>query len=138
MAMTQTAPEPEELYDLVNKCTYRPGWRVWLEQRDRGQGSEGLTLIIQTNTIDAYHPGRKATVNHFFIVPAASYNRRSWQWWLFEQFQAVEKHECMEFFTVDGTKPYAPLHGPGNDPYMVQELASDLDRRTAYTGRVND
>lgn len=34
-------------------------------------------------------------------------------------------------------RPYAPNHGPGNDPYQVRELTTDMDRRTQYTGNVD-
>ncbi len=60
-------------------------------------------------------------------VPPASYNKRSWQRWLFDQILLVERHETMEFFTIDEEKPYSPNHGPGNDPYIVAELTIDQD-----------
>lgn len=34
-------------------------------------------------------------------------------------------------------RPYAPLHGPGNDPYLIAELATDEDRRTSFRGDLN-
>lgn len=143
--MTQTAPYPHDLADLVAKTRYRPYWRVRLEDdyiRDpaethRGEG-RGLTLIITTNTINSYEPHNPIAVNHIFGVPAATYNRESWRWWLFGCFAEVEYHECMEFFTVDGEKPYAPNHGPGWDPYLVTVVAADIDRRTSFRGEVND
>ncbi len=27
---------------------------------------------------------------------------------------------------------------PGNDPYLVREIGTDLDRRTSFRGEVND
>lgn len=136
----QTAPYPIELADLVSLCEYRPGWHVTLEDVDRGQGSKGLTLKILTEGYDTYHPERGQTyrVYHYFIVPAASYDRRSWQHWLFERFQDVERHECCEFFRVDGERPYAPHHGPGNDPYFVFLHGTDEDVRTSFRGDVKD
>jgi hypothetical protein len=190
------APYPDELKTLVDACTYRPGWRVHLTtpDYDRGQGSSGLTLIITTRTVDTYNPDEPIRVNHLFPVPPASYDRRSWQRWLFNQFLLVEQHECQEFFQIrddrliqvedecaecehqatlhDGrdsscnpqrhnskhetfepcaagkhrfepakpryARPYAPSHGPGNDPYMIREYGTDLDRRTKFTGEVDD
>lgn len=35
------------------------------------------------------------------------------------------------------TRPYAPSHGPGNDPYLVRELGTDIDRRTSFRGELN-
>jgi hypothetical protein len=140
---TQTAPYPLELADLVAGCTYRPGWAVYLRDEIRDPAdthtgeTRGLTLTIITNTINSYPPHDPMRVRHLFAVPAATYNRASWLRWLFEQFAAVELHECMEFFTVDGEKPLAPNHGPGWDPYLVTQLTTDLDRRTSFRGEVN-
>ena len=136
-AMRQVAPYPHELADLVSKLGYKEHWRVWLEDVDRGQGSKGLTLVIQRYGPDSYNTGRILPVNHYMLVPPASFNRRSWQMWLFEQFLLVERHEAAEFFVIDGHRPYAPLHGPGNDPYLIAELATDEERRTSFRGELN-
>lgn len=136
--LRQEAPYPHELADLVSQLSYRPGWRFRLAHIDRGQDSEGLTLIITTRGYNAYRPadGENYRVNHYMPVPPAAYNRRSWANWLFECLLDVEKHECMEFFSLDGERPMAPAHGPGNDPYLVLTYGDDLDRRTKYTGEV--
>jgi hypothetical protein len=110
-----------------------------LLDKDRGQGSKGLTLIITTKGYDSYHPenGEGYRVHHYMLVPPAAYDRRSWENWLFEQLLLVERHECMEFFTIDGKRPKAPAHGPGNDPYLVLTYGDDVDRRTKFTGELN-
>lgn len=126
----------------------------------------GLTLSITTLSFDTYHPerGRQYRVIHDFPVPPATYNEQSWTRWLFERYQDVLRHEGMEFFALAGGcicapfdhdvapdaghatgcpaahqpyRPYAPNHGPGNDPYVVRELTTDLDRRTQFTGNVD-
>lgn len=136
--MRQEAPFPEDLAALVDGWHYKPGWEIDLyEDYDRGQGSRGLTLVITTKTADSYHPERSKRVNHLFIVPAAAYDKRSWQRWLLDQHLLIESHEACEFYEIDGVKPYAPSHGPGNDPYMIREIGTDLDVRTAFTGNVN-
>lgn len=134
--MTQTAPHPKALATLVEKCRYRPGWEVRLEDLDRGQGSAGLTLVITTKTVDTYKPEQPIRVNHYFPVPPAAYDGRSWRRWLFEQFRLVESHEAAEFFQIDGERPYAPSHGPGNDPYLVRELGVEEDARTSFRGEL--
>ena len=77
-------------------------------------------------------------------VPPAAFDTRSWQRWLFDQLLLVEQHEAMEFFAIHDSpggehavRPFAPSHGPGNSPYTVLEYATDLDRRTKFTGEVN-
>lgn len=134
----QNAEYPHVLDELVKKLKYRPGWRFRLGYVDRGQGSEGLTLSIFTLGYDSYHPekGENYSVVHYMPVPPANYNRQSWQRWLLEQCLLVERHECCEFFVIDGKRPYAPHHGPGNDPYIIFERGTDEEARTRYTGEV--
>jgi hypothetical protein len=36
------------------------------------------------------------------------------------------------------TRPYAPSHGPGNDPYMVREVGTTIDQRTSYRGVLDE
>lgn len=138
--MQQIAPDPLILQELVDNLEYRPGWTFSLRDLDRGQGSEGLTLDILTLGYNAYHHerGESYRVHHYMPVPPAAYDRQSWRRWLFEQCLLVERHEAMEFFSVDGDRPYAPNHGPGNDPYITFEVGSDLGRRTSYLGTVNE
>jgi hypothetical protein len=135
--MRQEAPFPHVLAGLVEKLTYRPGWSFHLSDRDRGQGSRGLTLSIHVTGPDSYHPEKQISVVHFMPVPPAAFNERSWRNWLFEQILLVEQHEAQEFFTIDGAKPYAPAHGPGNSPYLRIEYGSDTDRRTSFRGDLN-
>lgn len=137
------APWPTILEDLVERLEYRR-WTFRLDKRDRGQGSRGLTLVITTLGYDAYdrRPAEERKegyrVNHYMIVPAASYDERSWRRWLFDQVLRVETHEAMEFFKIDGVRPYAPHHGPGNDPYAIFDKGTREDARTMYTGEIND
>jgi hypothetical protein len=138
-SMAQTAPYPEVLADIVRVCSYRPDWKLWLshDDYDRGQGCVGLTLVITVVGPNSYPPHETITVRHLFGVPAAAYNRQSWLNWLFDCFVLVERHECMEWFVVDGDKPYAPCHGPGWDPYLVTHERTDTDRRTSFRGEVD-
>jgi hypothetical protein len=162
--MRQYAPFPTVLADLVAKLRYRPGWHFELEDIERDhagvhQGAAGgLTFIGITGdyegpggtfrgAMDAYHPDRPRPVYFYFPVPAATYDERSWRRWLFDRILDVETHEAMEHFRLIWTgkdnqdfmeRPYSPSHGPGNDPYMIRETGTELDRRTAFTGKVND
>lgn len=135
--MSQVAPFPHPLRELVDQLVYRDDWTFYLDDIDRGQGSAGLTLAIRIVCQDSYDHSQRKAVMHYMLVPPAAFDRRSWQRWLFDQVLLVERHEAMEFFTIDGGKPYAPSHGPGNDPYLIREVGTDLDQRTAFTGDVN-
>lgn len=136
--MQQTAPDPVALRELVDSVKHREGWWFALDDIDRGQGSQGLTLVITVDGPDAYHPERLIGVAHYFIVPAAAYDRRAWRRWLFDRVLDVEHHEAMEFFAIDGERPYAPNHGPGRDPYTIHEVGTDVDRRTSNRGVIKD
>jgi hypothetical protein len=135
--MMQTAPWPVLLESLVSRLRYRPGWRFTLDDLDRGQGSEGLTFTAIGVFPDTYNPQTTIRVQHLFPVPPAAYDERSWRRWLFERLCEIERHEAAEFFVIDGERPYAPHHGPGNDPYVLFEHGSDLDRRTNFRGEVD-
>lgn len=132
----QRAPHPDELAALIASVTYKDRCTFTLEEDlDRGQGSRGMTLVIQITTPDSYHHERTRSVNHYFPVPPAAYDMRSWQHWLFEQILLVERHEACEFFTIDGVKPYAPHHQPGADPYAVIEIGTPEEADTDFRGR---
>lgn len=133
----QIAPYPKVLDGLVAALRYRPGWTFRLADIDRGQGSRGLTLVIDAKTINSYPPHGVIHVLHYMPVPPAAYDVRSWRRWLLDQCLLVDRHEACEFFEIDGDKPYAPSHGPGNDPYLIRDVGTDIDRRTSFTGEVN-
>jgi hypothetical protein len=141
---TEVGPYPTELEELVKGCVLEPGWHVELQERkrddDHGRGeASGLTLVIVTLTYDTYHPerGRGYAVQHFFPVPITTWNRQNWQRWLFEQYASVLVHEAMENFQIDGERPYAPNHGPGENPYTLREMTTDEARRTQFTGKLD-
>lgn len=135
----QECPFPHELAALVAELEYRPNWEFAIGNCDRRNGCKGFTLVITTCGYDSYHPelGESYRVMHYMPVPPATFNRRSWQNWLFEQLLLVERHEAAEFFSVSGERPYAPLHSPGNDPYMRTELSTAAERDTSFRGRRN-
>ncbi len=156
--MYQVAPYPLDLSLLVHELRYRRdrGWQVWLEndlQRDkpgRHKGeSRGLTLVVQRCGPDSYEPDKIIAVNHYFAVPPATYNRDSWMKWLFDRLGDVDTHERMEDFVLAKprgtgeqdpevlTRPYAPCHGPGWDPYLITVERTETDRRTSFRGELN-
>lgn len=133
--MKQVAPDPTILKNLVKKLSYKKGWSFWLnEDLDRGQGSEGLTLVIHLSVPNSYQPDQTFNVVHYMIVPPAAYNERSWCRWLLDQILLVERHEACEFFQIDGHRPYAPNHGPGNDPYTIFDQGFKEDAQTDFRG----
>jgi hypothetical protein len=86
--------------------------------------------------MDAYHPTVPRPVYFYFPVPAATYDESSWRRWLFERILDVERHEAMEHFQIGDKRPYAPIHAPGHDPYIVHEVTTNELRRTSFRGVV--
>ena len=63
------SPRPAPLRYLVNRLQYRDGYRISLhDDYDRGQGSIGLTLIINITGKNSYPPHDRVSVNHLFPV----------------------------------------------------------------------
>ena len=46
----------------------------------------------------------------------------------------VENHELGEWFRIGDERPFAPLHGPGEDPYTVHEYRREADALTTQDG----
>lgn len=140
--MFQEAPFPYELADLVENIKYKPEWIFKLVDRDRGQESIGLTLVVTTLTHESiYNDDNDDTsferwpltrVNHFFIVPSASFNRSSWQRWLLDRVIEIETHEACEFFRINGERVYAPHHGEGEDPYTIWQVGTPEDAKKTF------
>lgn len=119
---------------LVKTVSAKPGWTFRLVENE-----EGLRLVI-TDTLcaNAYAPDKSFPLAHYFPVPPATYNEASWKRWIFDCCRGVENHELGEWVRWGNERPFAPLHGPGENPYVVREFRSDIDRRTTQDGSIRD
>lgn len=124
------------LASLVNRVRCKPGWGFWLSEDEKG----AKRLVINVDGYDSSQPSKRIPirVNHFFPVPEATYNERSWRRWIFEQCRRLENHELGEWFRIGDERPFEPLHGPGEDPYTVHEFRPDVDARTTQDGSVRE
>lgn len=77
-------------------------------------------------------------LNHYFPVPTTTWNEKSWRRWVFDCCIAVENHEMGEWVRWGDERPYAPLHGPGENPYVVHEFRDDVERRTTQDGSMRN
>ena len=116
------------LRELVSKVQCKPGWKFRLLQED-----SALRMVITVTGPNSRAPG-EISVRHFFPVPTATYNDKTWRRWMFEQCRRLENHELGEFFMVGDERPFAPLHGPGEDPYTVHEFRDEVDALTRQDG----
>lgn len=129
---TKVSPNTFDILEkLVEKVMCKPGWCFHLKEEEGA-----LRLVIAVPGRDSYHPNHPLTVLHYFPVPTATYNERTWRRWIFERCRGVENHELGEWFRIDGERPFAPLHGPGEDPYTVHEFRDEIDARTRQNGDI--
>lgn len=127
----------EDTYDLLarivaeTKC--KPGWRFKLIDEDGAK-----RLIINLTTTDNYDPDDAGyRINHPHPVPAGvTYNEATWRRWILEQCIRTMHHEIGESlrFGPDEVRPFAPMHGPGEDPYTVHEIRPEVDALTTQDG----
>ena len=117
---------------LVARVRCKPNWRFRVIDED---GALRLRITVEHGP-NARLPDQRITIHHFFPLPIATYNEASWRRWIFDQCLGVETHEIGEFFMDGDERPFAPLHGPGENPYVVHELRPEIDARTTQDGSV--
>lgn len=123
------------LEQVVSEVVYKDGWSIRLDYIERPTeqfaGSKGLTLRIGAAVPDSVRPGQTVQVEHWMSVPPTSWSHDTWVRWVLDQLILVETHEAMEFYAVNGKKPYFPAHGPGRDPYAIELTDAEIERRRA-------
>jgi hypothetical protein len=125
----------ELLAKLLPRIRCKPGWSFRLVDEDGA-----LRLYIRVEGWDSSSPDKLMpfVVNHVQPVPMTTYNAAAWVRWIFEQCRRVENHELGEWFRLEGYRPFAPLHGPGEDPYTVHEFRSSDDGLTTQDGTMRE
>jgi hypothetical protein len=133
--MTITGPWPVELEDLCSRLRYHQGWSARIEDGTHDDGLvTGPRLVIYVHSVDAYHPEKRRSTSFHFPIPACTFNRASWARWLRDRLNDVHAHENGEALGFayerpdsDGNtvevieRPFAPLHGDGEDPHRPYE-----------------
>lgn len=155
---TQTFPYPTDLAAAVDELRYLPGWLFTLTDEERGQDCKGLTLSIYPDKPDSYHPERHVRTVFTYPVPAAAFNRESWEEWLWARIEETESHERAEWFRfeqpgacttpgecvhhgADGheptfRRPFKPAHSDGWNPGVVRTVVSETVTNTPNAGRL--
>lgn len=141
--MRQYAPWPHELVKLIESMRWSvmPAWRFYVRDQVRdpanthGGEAGGLTFVVLAETRDAYAEVPRS-VYHYFPVPAATYDRQSWQLWIKKCLAKIMNHELDEGILFGDERPFAPNHGPGRDPYSTFVYSTDAHRRTSFKGEV--
>lgn len=120
---------------IVNETKCKPGWSFRLH--DEGGAKR---LVIQIAGVNNYDHSEPFVVNHYHAVPITTYNEKSWRRWIFEQCIRTMNHELGESlrFGEDEVRPFAPMHGPGEDPYTVHEWRPESDALTTQNGTLRE
>jgi hypothetical protein len=120
---------------LVMQARCKPGWSFRLKDEDGA-----LRLVIHVKGYDSAQPDDLVpkNIDHYFPVPTTTYNVKTWRRWMFEMCRRVENHELGEWFRIGPGMPFAPLHGPGEDPYTVHEFRPDVDALTTQDGSIRE
>lgn len=153
--MFQKSPWPYDLQEAIEELSPTgslTGWRFWLEEENRGQGCHGLTLSIIPNNTDSYHPEKHACTRFIYPVPAAAFNRESWEEWIWARIEDTERHERAEGFrfrvsketssdgviegSVEYRRPFKPAHPDGWDPSVIRTVVSETVVNTPNAGRL--
>lgn len=106
--------------DMLKRCAYKPGWELWVDGdsysrwvTDRISYVDVLAnrrvLRIKARVIDSNDHDKTVEITHSFEVPESVVEHED----LFIRFvsqclQNVERHECKEFFMVDGKRHEDP------------------------------
>lgn len=116
---------------LVEQARCKPEWSFRLA--DEGGA---LWFVVRVSGYDSSRPDDLVprTIDHYFPVPTATYNEKTWRRWMFDRCRGVENHELGEWFRIGSEWPFAPLHGPGEDPYTVHEFRPAADALTTQNG----
>ena len=118
---------------IVSETKCKPGWSFRLHDEEGAK-----RLVIRIAGVHNYDHSMPFTVDHYHPVPITTYNEKSWRRWIFEQCIRTMNHELGESlrFGPDEIRPFAPMHGPGEDPYTVHELRPEIDALTTQGGSV--
>ena len=120
---------------IVRETKCKPGWSFRLIDEDGAK-----RLVINIEGTDNYDSSREMFVRHYHPVPITTYNEKSWRRWIFEQCIRTMHHELGESlrFGPDEVRPFAPMHGPGEDPYTVHEWRPETDALTTQNGSLRE
>lgn len=123
----------ELLRRIVGETRCKPGWTFRLYF-----GEDGPQLIINIDSVNNYDHSERFVVNHVHPVPTATYNEASWRRWILEQCIRTMNHELGESLRFGDVRPFAPMHGPGEDPYTIHEIRPERDALTTQDGSLRE
>ena len=123
------------LEKVINETQGPPGWTF--ELRDE-EGDKYLVILVRSQ--DNYKWEVKRTTGHYHPVPPAIYTEEVWRRWIFDQCLRTYTHELGELlrFGLNEERPFAPMHGPGEDPYILHDRRTDQQALTTQDGSLRE
>lgn len=123
-----------DTFDILKKVVSETGcFQHWLFSLHTTE-ADTLELRILVKGTNNYKPEEYFPVNHCHPVPHTTYNEKTWRRWIFEQCMRTLTHEVGELLNFNGVRPFAPMHGPGEDPYTIHEWRPETDALTTQDG----
>lgn len=122
----------EVLERLIDEMDGPPGWTFAFAKN--GDGVNCFMIFVKSR--DNYDASKERTTRHEHPAPICTFIEKSWRRWLFDRCRASMDHEMGEMIRWGDVRPFAPTHGPGEDPYVVREYRDPLDALTTQTGSV--
>lgn len=105
-----------DLPRFVASIGYKPGWRFKLG------GPGDRVLCVYAITADSQRPVATRWTQHQFPLPdPLPDDERELCRWLRDRLFDVERHECCEFLSFDGSRPFFPHHQDEGSPYVDVE-----------------
>lgn len=98
---------------FVDSLSYKPGWRF------RIGGPHNSMLCVYALTSDSSIPTRERVTQHQFTIPDLDYHGLCR--WVRDRLLDIERHECCEFLTIYGHRPFYPNHQDEGSPYADVE-----------------
>lgn len=120
---TLTTGSPPERTGLCNdalkRCAYKPGWALWVDGDSYARWTQvpyryvdtmsRRVLRVRAWVVDSNDHARHVEITHSFEVPETEVEDEDrFIRWVAHCLQAVERHECREFFMVDGRRHQDP------------------------------
>lgn len=96
---------------LVAALSYKPGWVF------KVGGPERAFMCVFATTPDSGNPQSLRTTQHMFRLPVEPVSWPEFARWAFDRLMEAELHECGEFFTLAGHRPFFPHHQDEGSPY---------------------
>lgn len=112
----------QEITRLLERCGYRPGWTITAQHAPVGTH---VWILIDAEVPDSESHARTTRIGVRAVVPHYHEDEYFFRW-LAWRLQRIERHECREFFWVDGE--------PWDSPHKVPQPKHDYLVRKGDSG----